>query len=183
MSRNLRLATASLMAALTAVSAYVALPIGPVPITMQTCFALLSGALLGSRWGPGSQIVYVCLGLAGMPVFAGGTGGPGAVLSPTFGYVAGFVLAAFLTGKYLEHFTRSRIPHLAFGLLIGQLAIWGCGLVYLYAYFNLYAGVETSWSAALALGLLPFIPFDLVKLALAASVTRTLSKYLQLESA
>ena len=103
MSRNVRLATASLMAALTAVSAYVTLPIGPVPITMQTCFVLLSGAVLGSRWGAGSQIVYVCLGLAGIPVFAGGMSGPGVVLSPTFGYIAGFVLAAFLTGRYPAH--------------------------------------------------------------------------------
>ena len=182
LSRNVRLATASLMAALTAVSAYVTLPIGPVPITMQTCFVLLSGAVLGSRWGAGSQIVYVCLGLAGIPVFAGGMSGPGVVLSPTFGYIAGFVLAAFLTGTYLERFTRSSIPHLAAGLLLGQAAIWGCGLLYLYAYFNVYAGVETTWSAALAVGLLPFIPFDMVKLLLAASVTRTLSKYMRLAS-
>ncbi len=183
MSRNVRLATASLMAALTAVSAYVTLPIGPVPITMQTCFVLLSGAVLGSRWGAGSQIVYVCLGLAGIPVFAGGTSGPGVVLSPTFGYIAGFVLAAFLTGRYLECFPRSTIPHLAAGMLLGQAAIWGCGLVYLYTYLNVYAGVETTWPAVLSIGLLPFVPFDLVKLALAVSVRRTLSKHFRLEDA
>ncbi len=182
MTRNLRLATASLMAALTAVSAYITLPIGPVPITMQTCFVLISGAVLGSRWGAGSQIVYVCLGLAGMPVFAGGMSGPGVVISPTFGYLAGFVLGAFLTGWYVERFTRSRILHLVAGMLIGQAAIFGCGLLYLYGYFNLYAGVETTWSAALAVGLFPFIPFGLVKLALAVSVTRVLSQYIRLES-
>ena len=88
---------ASLMAALTSVSAYIILPIGPVPITMQTCFVLLSRAVLGSRWGAGSQMVYICLGLAGIPVFASGTSGLGVVLSPTFGYIGGFVLAAFLT--------------------------------------------------------------------------------------
>ena len=183
MTRNTRLATASLMAALTAVSAYVILPIGPVPITMQTCFVLLSGAVLGSRWGAGSQIVYVCLGLAGIPVFAGGMSGPGVVISPTFGYIAGFVLAAFLTGKYLECFSRNSVTHLAAGMLIGQAAIWVCGLLYLHAYFNLYAGVETSWRGAIAMGLLPFIPFDLVKLVLALSVSRTLSRYTPWEAA
>ena len=71
---------ASLMAALTSVSAYIILPIGPVPITMQTCFVLLSGAVLGSRWGAGSQMAYICLGLAGIPVFASGTSGLGVVL-------------------------------------------------------------------------------------------------------
>ena len=179
MSRNVRLATASLMAALTAVSAYITLPIGPVPITMQTCFVLISGAVLGSRWGAGSQIVYVCLGLAGIPVFAGGMSGPGVVLSPTFGYIAGFVLAAFLTGCYVERFTRYSVPHLAAAMLIGQVAIWGCGLTYLYAYFNLYAGVETTWRGALTVGLVPFIPFDLVKLVLALSVSRSLSRYVR----
>ncbi len=182
MTRNVKLATASLMAALTAVSAYIYLPIGPVPITMQTCIVLISGAVLGSRWGAGSQIVYVCLGLAGMPVFAGGMSGPGVVLSPTFGYLAGFVLGAFLTGWYVERFTRHSISHLAAGMLIGQAAIFVCGLLYLYAYFNLYAGVETTWPATLAAGLLPFIPLGLVKLALAVSVTRVLAKYIRLES-
>lgn len=181
MTRNVRLATASLMAALTAVSAYVTLPIGPVPITMQTCFVLLSGAVLGSRWGAGSQVVYVCLGLAGIPVFAGGMSGPGVVVSPTFGYLAGFVLAAFLTGWYVERFTRKSIPHLVAGMLLGQAAIFACGLLYLHAYFNLYTGVETTWTATLAAGLLPFIPFGLVKLALAVSVTRVLAKYIRLD--
>ncbi|MCY3712245.1 MAG: biotin transporter BioY [Gemmatimonadetes bacterium] len=182
MSRNVRLATASLMAALTAVSAYINIPIGPVPITMQTFFVLLSGAVLGGRWGAGSQAVYVCLGLAGIPVFAGGMTGPAVVLSPTFGYLVGFVLCAFLTGSYLDRFTRSSIPHLVAGMLLGHVAIFGCGLLYLYAYFNYYAGVETTWPATLAVGLIPFLPFGLVKLVLAVSVGRTLSKYVRLES-
>ena len=182
LTRNVKLATASLMAALTAVSAYIILPIGPVPITMQTCFVLISGAVLGSRWGAGSQIVYVCLGLAGMPVFAGGMSGPGIVLSPTFGYLTGFVLGAFLTGWYVERFTRNSISHLTAGMLIGQAAIFVCGLFYLYAYLNLYAGVETTWLATLTVGLFPFIPLGLVKIALAVSVTRVLSKYIRLES-
>ena len=80
MSRNLRLVIASLLAALTAVSAYLIIPIGPVPITMQTCFVLLSGAVLGSRWGAGSQIVYISLGLIGLPVFTNGFIGPGVFL-------------------------------------------------------------------------------------------------------
>ena len=182
MSRNVRLATASLMAALTAVSAYITLPIGPVPITMQTFFVMLSGAVLGGRWGAGSQVVYICLGLAGIPVFAGGMSGPAVVLSPTFGYLVGFVLGAFLTGSYVDRFTRSSIPHLAAGMLLGHVAIFGCGLLHLYAYFNFYVGVETTWRAALSVGLLPFIPSGVVKLVLAVSVARTLSKYMRLEA-
>lgn len=170
------------MAALTVVGAYITLPIGPVPITMQTFFVLLSGAVLGGRWGAGSQIVYVCLGLAGIPVFAGGMSGPGIVVSPTFGYLAGFILGAFLTGTYLERFTRSSIRHLAVGMLLGQAAIFACGLLYLYAYLNFFAGVETTWPAAMTVGLLPFIPLGLFKLILAVAVARTLSKYMLLDS-
>lgn len=173
---------ASLMAALTSVSAYIILPIGPVPITMQTCFVLLSGAVLGSRWGAGSQMVYICLGLAGIPVFASGTSGLGVVLSPTFGYIGGFVLAAFLTGKCLESFPQKKIPHIAVAMLLGQITIWACGLLYLYFYLNVYAGVETTWRTALMYGFVPFVPIDLGKLVLAVSIRNTLSKHFQLES-
>ena len=67
-------------------------------------------------------------------------------------------------------------------MLLGHVAIFGCGLLHLYAYFNFYVGVETTWRAALSVGLLPFIPSGVVKLVLAVSVARTLSKYMRLEA-
>ena len=66
---------ASLMAALTAVGAYIYVPIGPVPIVLSTLFVILSGLLLGSRWGPASMALYLLVGAIGIPVFAGGKGG------------------------------------------------------------------------------------------------------------
>ena len=180
-SRNLRLVIASLLAALTAVSAYLIIPIGPVPITMQTCFVLLSGAVLGSRWGAGSQIVYISLGLIGLPVFTNGFIGPGVFLSPTFGYILGFVPASFITGLYLEYFRRNGVLQIMVGMLLGQFVIWMCGLIYLYLHLNTSLGIETTWRTVLAIGFFPFIPFDVVKIAIATSIRKTLARYQLLE--
>lgn len=79
---------ASLFAALTAAGAYLSIPIGPVPIVLQNLFILLSGLLLGSRWGPASVAVYLLAGACGLPVFAGGMGGIGRLVGPTGGYLS-----------------------------------------------------------------------------------------------
>src|SRR3990170_6187985 len=96
---------ASLMAALTAVGAYIHVPIGPVPIVLSTLFVLLSGLLLGSRWGLASMVLYLFVGAIGMPVFSGGRGGFAHFLGPTGGYLFGYVLASWVTGFIAE---RSR---------------------------------------------------------------------------
>src|SRR4030067_297492 len=94
---------ASLMAALTAVGAYIHIPIGPVPIVLSGLFVLLSGLLLGSRWGLISILVYLLVGAIGIPVFAGGKGGFAHFFGPTGGYLFGYALAAWVTGLISEH--------------------------------------------------------------------------------
>lgn len=81
---------ALLLAVLTAAGAYLAIPIGPVPIVLQNLFILLAGLLLGSRWGLASVRVYLLTGALGLPVFAGGLGGIGRLVGPTGGYLVGF---------------------------------------------------------------------------------------------
>jgi len=88
----------SLMAALTAVGACIHIPIAPVPIVLFTLFVLLSGLLLGSRWGLASIALYLLVGAIGMPVFAGGRGGFAHFFGPTGGYLFGFALSAWITG-------------------------------------------------------------------------------------
>src|SRR3972149_8733623 len=95
---------ASLWAALTAVGAYIHVPIGPVPIVLSTLFVLLSGLLLGSRWGLTSMCLYLLVGAIGMPVFAGGKGGLAHFLGPTGGYLFGFLFASWITGFISERF-------------------------------------------------------------------------------
>jgi biotin transport system substrate-specific component len=90
---------ASMFGSLTAIGAYIMIPLPPVPITFQTLFLNLAGALLGGYLGALSQVVYILLGVIGLPVFAGGKAGLGVLLGPTGGYLFGFVLAALVVGK------------------------------------------------------------------------------------
>src|SRR3989339_1178484 len=91
---------AALFAALTAAVSPIKIPLGftPVPITLQTLMVLLSGAMLGARYGALSQFLYLVLGAAGLPVFAGGSGGIASLFGPTGGYLFSYPIAAFIVG-------------------------------------------------------------------------------------
>lgn len=171
-----KLTTAALMAALTAAGAFLVLPIGPVPVTMQTCVVFMAGAVLGSRWGALSQTAYVLMGLIGLPVFAGGRGGLGVVLSPTFGYLIGFIPAAFVTGRGVERRSPAPWRRLVVAMAGGLAVLYACGVAYLYIYLNRVVGQPSSWPVVLNLGLWPFLPFDALKIALAAAVTLALQR-------
>ncbi len=98
---------ASLLAALMAVGAYIAVPIGPVPIVLQNLFILLAGLLLGSKWGLASVAVYLLAGALGLPVFSGGTGGIARFAGPTGGYLLAYLPAVYLIGFISE---RKELP-------------------------------------------------------------------------
>ncbi|MFN3762417.1 MAG: biotin transporter BioY [Anaerolineae bacterium] len=136
------------------------LPFTPVPVTGQTFGVLLVGALLGSRRGALSLVLYLLEGIAGLPVFAGGSSGPARLLGPTGGYLLGFVAGAWVTGWLCERGWDRRMPAAALAMLIGNLVIYLFGLPWLAT----FVGPEK----ALMMGLWPFIPGDLLKLALAA---------------
>lgn len=149
-------------ALLTALAAQIRfhIPGTPVPITAQTFAVLLSGAVLGSRAGAGSQLVYWLMGAVGLPVFAQASGGWGAATGATFGYLFGFVVAAWLVGALAERgkdrTVRSAIP----AFLAGNAVIYLFGvpwLMYSVESFN-------TIGAALAAGLTPFIVGDIIKI-------------------
>ena len=95
---------AALFAALTAAVSPFKIPLGftPVPITLQTLMVLLSGAMLGPYYGALAMILYILVGALGLPVFAGGGSGIGALLGPSGGYLFSYFIAAFVVGKMLE---------------------------------------------------------------------------------
>ena len=95
----------ALFTALTAIGAFIKIPIGVVPINLQFLFTALAGIMLGSRLGCISQLVYVVLGLIGIPVFTAG-GGIGYVFKPTFGYLLGYIIGAYVIGKIAEESKR-----------------------------------------------------------------------------
>jgi len=147
---------------LTALCAYVAfpLPISPVPVTGQTFAVLLVGALLGSKRGAISLALYVAEGMVGLPVFAGGAAGPGVLLGPTGGYLLGFVVAAFVTGWLAERGWDRTVGKAALAMAAGNLVIYAPGLAWLVQFVGM--------RDVLAMGMLPFLPGDAVKIALAA---------------
>jgi biotin transport system substrate-specific component len=159
---------AALMAAVTAVAAQIAIPLSPVPFTLQVLAVILSGLLLGVRHGALAQAIYVLVGAVGVPVFAGFKGGLGVVLGPTGGYLISYPIAAAVAGLAAHTVARaSRRRALWTGLL------WGCaGLAVIYAlgatWLALVAGLSPA--EALATGVLPFVFFDLIKVGLAVLV-------------
>ncbi|MFQ5630587.1 MAG: biotin transporter BioY [bacterium] len=172
------LVAAALFAALTAVGAQlrVQLPSG-VPMTMQTLVVLLSGFLLGSYYGPWSQVLYVFTGLIGFPVFAEG-GGPAYILKPTFGYLVGYPLASYTVAMLIYHKkstldlfdTRYYLGEVSkyrwvLAGVAGYLAIFIPGVSYLYFATNFILNVPVAFETILTAGFLFFIPGDIIKLA------------------
>jgi biotin transport system substrate-specific component len=160
---------ASLFAALTAAGAYIQVPIplSPVPVTLQVFFVLLAGSMLKSKWGSLSMIVYTLLGVAGLPVFSGGSSGLGVLFGPTGGYIFGFIAAAFLIGKLAERAERAEKSGIAVNALnmsAGILVIYTLGVT------QLMLVAEIGPGAALTLGVLPFIPGEIIKTAVAAYI-------------
>lgn len=148
----------SLMAALTAIGAYISIPIGPVPITLQTMFVLMSGIILGSKRGAIAQMVYMIVGLIGIPVFAGGSGGIGSILTPSFGFIFGFIAMAYITGYLYE-----RGVNVWLSCLAGSVVLYLIGIPYMAFILNSYLGNSFDLLKILNLGLIPFIPGDSLK--------------------
>ena len=127
----------SLFTALTAIGAFIRVPVPLCPFTLQLLFTTLSGLILGSRKGAASVAVYVALGLSGVPVFTQG-GGPGYIFQPTFGYLLGFIAGAWLTGKLSEHMEKLSFARILFANLAGLLVVYLFGMVYVYIINNYY---------------------------------------------
>lgn len=149
---------------LTALSAQIVIPMGPIPITGQTFAVLLTGALLGSRLGAITMIVYLLEGASGLPFFSGGHGGILHLMGPTGGYLIAFPAAAFITGAFAEHGWDRKFLTAAAAMAIGSLVIMLSG----WLWFSLV--MKTSPAITLFATVLKFIPGDIIKISLAAAV-------------
>jgi len=157
-------------AALVALLAQVEVPLWPVPITGQTLGVIVVGAALGARRGGAALLVYLLAGLAGLPVFAGFTGTIAAVAKPSFGFVVGFVFAAFVAGWVAER-AWDRRPMLAFaGFAAASVVPFLFGVPYLAFVLNVVGGAGLDLGAILSVGVTPFIVGGVVKAAIAAAV-------------
>ena len=165
---------AALFGALTATGAFIVIPLPPVPITAQTFFLNASAILLGGQLGALSQFIYVMLGVVGIPVFAGGTAGLGVIFGPTGGYLLGFIIAAFVIGMINRMKKSAGIFWNIFSMLIGML------IIYLLGSLQLSLVAKMSFQKALTIGVLPFIPGDVIKILLAAIISSRLKGHIKI---
>lgn len=156
--------------ALLTVSAKISVPFFPVPQTMQSFVVLGLGMTFGSRLGAATVLLYCAEGAMGLPVFAGG-GGLAYMMGGTGGYLAGFVVAAYITGFLAERGWDRNVVTTAVAMLIGTLAIYTLGLTWL---TNLIGSEK-----AIKFGLMPFIYGDIAKLGLAALLMPTIWKFIK----
>jgi len=161
---SLDVALITLFAALTAVGAYIQIPLPLVPFTLQTLFTYLAGAVLGSRRGALSQLAYVLMGIVGLPVFAGGKAGFGVLIGLTGGYLIGFIAGAFVIGKMCEAKQHAGFVWTLFSMLVGTAIIYAFGVLQL---TYLVGNLET----AITVGILPFLIGDAIKMVIATYLT------------
>lgn len=157
----------SIFAALTAVGAFIKIPTPLVPFTLQFFFCAYSGIFLGAKNGLYSQLLYVTIGLIGIPVFASG-GGPAYILQPTFGYLLGFIACSYVIGRFSQNLSNITFPKIFSVVLLGLCFVYLFGVAYLYLIINFYLHKQMTVSTAITVGLLPYITSDLILSTLVA---------------
>jgi len=152
------------------------LPWSPVPLTGQTFAVLLSAIVLGTWWGGISQSIYLGVGIAGVPWFAGMNSGLAYLAGPTGGYLVGFILAAFFLGYCVDRHIKSRRYWTMFALMLFANfgIVFGLGLLQLYGFYSITGASIDLWGLLL-MGLIPFIIGDTIKIAIAAGIASSIT--------
>ncbi len=169
-----------IFAALTAIGAFIKIPVPPVPFTLQIFFVILSGLLLGSKKAFLAQIIYIAIGLLGLPIFSSG-GGIQYIFNPTFGYLIGFSLCAFVVGYIAERSKRISFLLCMVASLIGLLISYLMGVSYLYVMMKYVLHIEATISGTIVKGFLLFLPADIVKIILASYVANQVLRYIDIK--
>lgn len=157
----------SLFAALTAIGAFIKIPTPAVPFTLQFLFCTYAGLFLGAKNGLYSQLLYLSIGLIGIPVFTSG-GGPGYIFQPTFGYLIGFAFCSYIVGKFIDINAKIQFKTIFAAILGGLTTVYICGVAHLYFILNFYIDKEVSFVQTLWIGFLPYITFDVLQSILIA---------------
>lgn len=160
----LSITSVGLAVALLVIGSAIALPIGPVPISLQSLVVLTIGITMGKRLGVMAVTVYVIAGLIGLPVFAGLKGGPQYIFAPTFGFIMAFILAAYIVGAGYE--SSSNMRRYA-SLMAATILIYAIGASYFYLVQSVHFGNSIPFVKVLQLTVLPFVLGDLIKLHIA----------------
>jgi biotin transport system substrate-specific component len=159
----------ALFAALTAIGAFIKIPIPYIPFTLQILAVYLAGALLGPRLGMLSQLCYLFIGLIGVPVFAEG-GGLGYVFKPTFGYLIGYILAAYVNGWLIERFRLSSVKTIFLANFASLLTVYLFGCFWLYEAMRWFVHTPMSVYNTLLYGFILPVPGDLLLCGICAVI-------------
>ncbi|CCK79389.1 biotin transporter BioY [Desulfobacula toluolica] len=163
----------SLFVAFIAIGAFIAIPIGPVPIVLQNMFVLLAAIILGPVWAVACVAIYLLIGLAGLPVFAGGTSGIGKLFGPTGGYLLGYLPAVFVTAGISKALGK-RMSADMIAMVTGSLIVYGAGV------FWLKIATAMTLEKAVAVGMFPFLIGDVLKIIAAAFIAKSLRPVIKL---
>lgn len=151
----------ALFAALTAVGAFIRIPLGHSSITLQTFFTAMAGCVLGPWYGALSQLVYVALGLVGLPIFTQG-GGIGYLMQPTCGFLIGLIPAAWVIGRIAGR--KPEPKQIVPACLLGYGVLYAIGVPYMALILNTFLGKGMGFSAIMWAGMIPFLPGDMIKI-------------------
>lgn len=178
MMKNLRIPVhnmilCALFVALIAVGAFIKIPIPVVPFTLQFLFTMLAGLLLGGKWGAVSVLVYIMLGLIGLPVFAEG-GGPGYLLKPSFGYIIGFFIASYVTGVIASKAAAPSYKRLFAANFTGLAIVYLCGMTYYYVICNYVIGTPIAFWPLILYCFILAVPGDIALCILSAVLAKRL---------
>lgn len=164
MNRTRNMMGAALFTALLILSSYVTIPVGPVPVTLQTLMVLLAGFLLGPVWGPASVLVWMLLGCVGLPVFNQGQAGIVMLAGPTGGFILSFPVVAWLAGKVSRGSWAGDSLGKNFLALAGVTVV--CYLIGALGFrlsFAFFLHRPMTWEKTIVLAVAPFLPLDIVK--------------------
>ena len=169
------LVVTALFTALTAVGAFIRIPTVWVSFTLQIFFTFLAGILLGPGWGALSQLIYVLLGLVGVPIFTEG-GGFGYVFHFTFGFLLGLIPCAAVTGALARGKGRGKrsLLRLILACVAGLAVLYAVGLPYMAWVLNVHLEKGLSTGTILKSGMLIFLPWDALKIAAAVVLSKAL---------
>ena len=160
-SRIFDMARVSLMCAILCILSPISIPIGPIPVSLSLFAVYLTCFLLDTKKSLCAVSLYILIGFVGLPVFSGYAGGAAKLFGPTGGYIFGYLLIALISGIFMEHFPQDKWAFRITGCILGLIICYALGT----AWFMLLS--KTAFNEALALCVLPFVPFDLLKIAMA----------------
>lgn len=167
-----QIACIGVLSAATCILAPLSIPIGPVPISLTNLVIYFSLYILGMKKGTLSYLIYLLIGMVGLPVFSGFTSGPGKLFGPTGGYLIGFIPMAILAGILIDRYTNKKLICLL-GMIVGTAICYAFGTIWL-AY-----QAHMDFTSAIWAGVIPFIPADFIKMLLAMLIGPQIRKQLK----